>query len=175
MNDETNIKNNFSIPVAIVVAGVLIAGAVYLSAGKSVPEGATNQAIQPTQGDTTSLDKMRAITKDDHVRGNPNAPVKIVEYSDTECPFCKRFHPTMNQIMGEYGKNGKVAWVYRHFPIDSLHPIKARKEAEATECANELGGNDKFWAYLDRIYEILSHRYNSGHHDTAERHNEHQP
>ena len=59
----------------------------------------------------------------------------------------------MQKVMDEYGKNGKVAWIYRHFPIDSRHP-KARKEAQATECANELGGNDKFWAYLDRIYEI---------------------
>ncbi len=153
MNDEANIKNNFSIPVAIVVAGVLIAGAVYLSGGRSAPQGDTNQAVQPPQGATASLDKMRAITKDDHIRGNPNAPVKIVEYSDTECPFCKRFHVTMNQVMNEYGKDGKVAWVYRHFPIDQLHP-EARKQSEATECANELGGNDKFWEYLDRVYEV---------------------
>ncbi len=53
--------------------------------------------------------------------------------------------------MNEY--QGKAAWVYRHFPLDSLHS-KARKEAEATECANELGGNEKFWAYLDRLFEI---------------------
>ncbi len=153
MPDETNTKNNLSIPIAIVVAGVFIAVAVYLSAGKSAPQGATNQAAQLSQDDTASLDKMRAITKDDHIRGNPNAPVKIVEYSDTECPFCKRFHVTMNQVMNEYGKDGKVAWVYRHFPIDQLHP-EARKQAEATECANELGRNEKFWAYLDRVYEI---------------------
>ncbi len=153
MKEETNAKNNFSIPTAIVVAGILIAGAVYLSSSNGAKQGATNQAVQPPQGDTASLDKMRAITKDDHIRGNPNAPVKIVEYSDTECPFCKRFHVTMNQVMNEYGNSGKVAWVYRHFPLDQLHP-EARKQAEATECANELGGNDKFWAYLDRVYEI---------------------
>ncbi len=155
MNDETSIKNNFSVPVAIVVAGILIAGAVYFFANKGAVQGATNLALQPSQGDTASLDKMRAITKDDHVRGNPNAPVKIVEYSDTECPFCKRFHVTMKQIMDEYRKGGNVMWVYRHSPLDQLHP-EARKQAEATECANELGGNDKFWAYLDRIYEITS-------------------
>ena len=59
----------------------------------------------------------------------------------------------MKQVIGEYGKNGKVAWVYRHFPLDQLHS-KARKEAEATECAAELGGNDKFWSYLDRLMEV---------------------
>ncbi len=153
MTDETNTKNNFSIPVAIVVAGILIAGAVYLSAGKGAVQGAREQAVQPPQKGNASLDNMRAISKNDHIRGNPNAPVKIVEYSDTECPFCKRFHVTMNQVMSEYGNSGKVAWIYRHFPIDQLHP-EARKQAEATECANELGGNDKFWAYLDRVYEI---------------------
>jgi protein-disulfide isomerase len=96
---------------------------------------------------------MNPITSKDHIRGNPDAPVKIVEYSDTECPFCKRFHPTMQQVMDEYGGSGQVAWVYRHFPLDSLHK-KARKEAEATECAAEQGGNDKFWSYLDRLMEV---------------------
>ncbi len=59
----------------------------------------------------------------------------------------------MQEIMSTYGKDGKVAWVYRHFPIDSLHS-KARKEAVALECANEQGGNDKFWSYADRLYEV---------------------
>lgn len=59
----------------------------------------------------------------------------------------------MKQVAAEYSASGKVAWVYRNFPLDSLHP-KARKEAEATECANELGGNDKYWSYLDRLFEV---------------------
>ena len=59
----------------------------------------------------------------------------------------------MQEVMSEYGKDGKVAWVYRHFPLDQLHS-KARKEAVALECANEQGGNDKFWSYADRLYEV---------------------
>ena len=59
----------------------------------------------------------------------------------------------MKEVMDTYGKDGKVAWVYRHFPLDQLHS-KARKEAVALECANEQGGNDKFWSYADRLYEI---------------------
>jgi len=146
---------NLTIPVAIIVAGMLIAGAVYFSASKNTTiAGVNNQPQQGAEQLTESLDQMKAVSKDDHIRGNLDAPVKIVEYSDTECPFCKHFHKTMNQIMDEYGKDGKVAWVYRHFPIDQLHPIKARSEATAFECANELGGNDKFWAYADRLYEI---------------------
>src|SRR6185436_7093141 len=86
--------------------------------------------------------EMEPVTEKDHILGNPNAEVIMVEYSDLECPFCKEFHSTLRRVMNEYGKDGKVAWVYRHFPIDSLHP-KARKEAEATECAAELGGESK--------------------------------
>lgn len=96
-------------------------------------------------------DSVRPVGEGEHLRGDPKATVKIVEFSDLECPFCKRFHLTMQQVMEEY--SGKVAWVYRHFPLDSLHS-KARKEAEATECAAELAGNDGFWAYIDKLFEI---------------------
>ncbi len=149
---ETEQKpNNLSIPVAIVIAGALIAGAVYFGmSGVGAAGTLQPQAVEQPTGD---LEAMKPVTSADHIRGDANAPVKIVEYSDTECPFCKRFHPTLLQVMDEYEKSGKVAWVYRHFPLDQLHP-KARKEAEATECASELGGNDKFWAYLDRLMEV---------------------
>ncbi len=143
-----------TIPIAIVIAGVLIAGAVYLGTSKGAPTTAgNNQQPQQVAQQTDDLEAMKAITSGDHIRGNPDAPVKIVEYSDTECPFCKRFHSTMKEVMDTYGKDGKVAWVYRHFPLDQLHS-KARKEAVALECANEQGGNDKFWSYADRLYEI---------------------
>ena len=144
-------KNNLAVPIAIVIAGALIAGAVYWSArGDSVAV-----APQPQAGteNTAGLENMNPIEDSDHIRGNPNAPVKIVEYSDMECPFCKRFHSTMQQVMDEYGKNGKVAWVYRHFPLDSIHS-QARTEAVASECANELGGSDAFWKYADRFFEL---------------------
>ena len=143
------------VPIAIVIAGGLIAGSLYMSRNSaSVPVAVTNQAQPSAQAEPTgSLDAMRAASADDHVRGNPDAPIKIVEYSDTECPFCKRFHETMKQVVDEYGDTGKVAWVYRHFPLDQLHS-KARKEAEALECAGAQGGNDAFWKYTDRLYEV---------------------
>jgi protein-disulfide isomerase len=96
-------------------------------------------------------ERVRPVSGRDHIRGDPQAPVKLVEFSDTECPLCKRFHPTLRRLVAD--NPGKVAWVYRHFPIDAVHPL-ARREAEATECAAELGGNDRFWAYLDRLFEI---------------------
>ncbi len=141
-------KNNLTIPIAIVVAGILIAGGVYFS-------GTTKKQNTDVKKKETNKDKivLKPVDKNDHILGNPNADVLLVEYSDPECPFCKKFHPTMNRIIDEYGKDGKVAWVYRHFPIDSLHS-KAREETEATECANELGGNTAFWKYINKIFEI---------------------
>ncbi len=87
----------------------------------------------------------------DHIRGNKNARILLIEYSDLECPFCKRFHPTAKQIIDEY--KDQVAWVYRHFPLDQIHP-KADKLAEAVECASELGGEDAFWKLTDKIFEV---------------------
>ena len=141
-----------SVPLAIVVAGGLIAGALYYSNIKSAKELAKVQVLPPSD---TTADEMRPISSSDHILGNPNADIIIMEYSDTECPFCKQFHTTLRRVMEEYGKDGKVAWVYRHFPIDSLHS-KARKESEATECANELGGVEKFWEYTNTLYEVTN-------------------
>ncbi|MFC1662723.1 DsbA family protein [Patescibacteria group bacterium] len=95
---------------------------------------------------------IKPVTDEDHVKGDLNkAEVVLVEFSDLECPFCKRFHPTMQQVVDDY--DGKVAWVYRHFPLESLHS-KARNEAEASECAAELGGNDGFWEFVDALFEV---------------------
>lgn len=148
-SNQSNKINNLSIPTAIVIAGILIAGAVFFNNKGNTGSPATNVLLQQ-EGD---LEQMKPISSEDHIYGNPNAPVKIVEYSDMECPFCKGFHSTMKQIINEYGTDGKVAWVYRHFPLDSIHS-KARPEAVATECANELGGNNAFWKFTNRFFEL---------------------
>lgn len=139
-----------SLPLSIIIAGGLIAGGFYLRNTKG-PAGTSAESRVAEQ--SANLDQMKPIDKDDHILGNPNAPVKIVEYSDMECPFCKSFHPTMQKIMDEYGTGGKVAWVYRHFPLDEIHS-NARPEAVAAECANELGGNSMFWKYITRFFEV---------------------
>lgn len=96
------------------------------------------------------LDKVKPVTAKDHIQGDAKAPVKIVEYSDLDCPYCKQFHVTMNLVMEEYGKQGKVAWVFRHFPLEQLHPDAPRK-AQASECVAELGGQQAFWTFVDRV------------------------
>jgi len=96
---------------------------------------------------------LRPLSKGrDHIRGNPAAPVSLIEYSDFECPFCKRFHLTAKRLVDE--SKGQVNWAYRHFPLDELHPGKARKEAVASECAAEIGGNGAFWKFADRLFEL---------------------
>jgi len=87
--------------------------------------------------------------KVDHVYGNSAAPVTLIEYSDFECPYCKRFHDTAKQLVDR--SNGKVDLVYRHFPLD-FHNPGAEKEAEASECVAELGGNEIFWKFADAVY-----------------------
>jgi protein-disulfide isomerase len=79
-------------------------------------------------------------------RGPASAPITIVEFSDFHCPYCRAVQPTLNQVMAKYP--GKIRLVYRHFPLDSLHP-QARRAAEASWCAAE---QDKFWQFHDRIY-----------------------
>ncbi len=147
------------IPLAIVIAGGLIAAALYLGGGKAVsfitqvPDannaGTTvGTAVAPTQLTEPAVGDVRAITDSDHIRGAANAKVTVVEYVDLECPFCKRFHPTLQQLIQEYPND--VRWVYRHFPLEQLHS-KAPKQAEATECAGEQG---KFWEFTDKIFEV---------------------
>lgn len=121
--------------------------------GSPAPASSGEQQAPQAQGQTApaaqSAQDLPKITDEDHVRGERNAPIALVEYSDFECPFCQRFHPTAKQIVDEY--KGKVMWVYRHFPL-AFH-ANAQKEAEASECAAELGGNDAFWRYVDAIFE----------------------
>lgn len=93
------------------------------------------------------------ITETDHIKGNKNAPVKIVEFSDYQCPFCQRHHATMQQVMTEYGE--QVAWVYKHFPLDTIH-ANARPAAEASECVWEQKGEEGFWSFTDSLFNNQS-------------------
>ncbi|MCH8049616.1 DsbA family protein [Patescibacteria group bacterium] len=110
-------------------------------------EGVKAANVQKTKSPSGTVPP---VTDEDHIRGDEDALLTFIEYSDYECPFCKRFHPTMLSMMDDY--EGQVKWVYRHFPL-SFHDPLATAEAMAAECANELGGNDKFWEMTDLIFE----------------------
>jgi len=81
------------------------------------------------------------------VRGNPDAPVTIVEFSDFQCPFCQRAYPVIKGLLAKY--DGKVKLAYRDFPLRQAHP-QAQMAAEAARCAGEQG---KFWEYHDRLFD----------------------
>lgn len=147
-------------PVSILIVGVLIAGTILFTNLNETSEiGAQNVAspiaaqeqVPPAQPEDQTKNVL-PISKEDHVRGSKNAKVTIVEYSDYECPFCKRFHDTMKSVIEERGD--EVAWVYRHFPLEQLHPEKARKEALAAECAADQKGSEGFWEFSDRFFEL---------------------
>lgn len=140
---ETQESHRYTVPLAIIVAGGMIAAAIYFGSAPSTSSG------QATNNINTEID-IAAVMAKDHIRGSRDAKLVIVEYSDTECPYCKVFHNTMKEVLRSYGTD--VAWVYRQFPIAQLHS-KASKEVEATECAAELGGNTSFWNYLDAVFE----------------------
>ena len=137
-----------TVPVAILVAGVLIAASIIFAVGYKNSDN--QQANVADSFDSGSVDNVKAVSDKDHFRGKLDAPIKLVEFSDLECPFCKSFHATMNQAIKDY--DGKIVWVYRHFPLDAIHPM-ARPSAEASECVSALGGNEKFWAFIDNIFE----------------------
>ena len=101
-----------------------------------------------TEGADTFSKSFFEIKETDHVRGSRNADIIIVEYSDFECPFCARFHPTAKQSVEE--SNGKVAWVYRHLPLESIHQ-NARYVASVSECVADIG-NEEFWGFADDIF-----------------------
>jgi protein-disulfide isomerase len=134
------IRSSILIPAAIVFAGLIIAIGVYVVR--------VSNSTTATLGSPTAVRPVDPSV--DHIIGNPTAPVKIVEYSDTDCEFCKQFQATMEQLMTEYAAGGKVAWIYRHFPVTDQDP-NAPQNAAAAECAARLGGTNAFWRFIDAM------------------------
>ncbi len=134
----SQIKTNWLIPGAIIAAGLIIAGAIVYT--KNNPDRQKAQILNQKENSVV-------IKETDHILGNPQASVTIIEYSDFECSFCKGFHPTIRKIIDNYPND--VRWIYRHFPLDKIHS-QATPAAEASECAAEQG---KFWQFADGLFE----------------------
>lgn len=140
--------------VTAAVVGFFILLGMFLSGDKKLfadnDPADNNVPYEDPSGDPDPANIVVAdVGASDHVFGKQDAPITIVEFSDLECPYCARFHPTMEQVMKEY--EGQVRWVYRHFPLESIHPT-ARTRAEASECMANQKGNDAFWKYISRIF-----------------------
>lgn len=153
--DKVTIWKGVSAVLGILVVFMFFTG----DFGKDTAAG---NALQPTQvapspspapspqpqARPTNLD-MKILADDDVFKGSEDAPVTIVEFSDFQCPFCrKHYTQTMPQLEQDYISTGKVKYVYRDFPL-SFHP-GAQSAAEAGECAEE---QDKFWEYHDKIFD----------------------
>lgn len=127
-------------PMAIIVAAIIIAGG--LMGYGVITQGGSNAAPKP-------LFKGKAIDATDYVEGKTNSKVFVVEYSDPECPFCGQVSATIKQLRTDYV--GKVAFVYRHFPLTQIHK-NAFDRSRAMACAGKVGGTEKYYAYIDAYY-----------------------
>lgn len=161
---KTDKKSGLMVPIMIIVVIIFLLFILI-----KVPDDEKNTSLSLGTADQTEtveqaqqkLDEAKNATNipdqklvaTDHTQGNTNARVIIFEYSDLDCPYCVRFHSTMKQLIKKYPND--VLWVYRHFPLDDLHP-KARIESIASECVASIGGNDAFWKFVDNAFAFTS-------------------
>ncbi|MBI4020020.1 MAG: DsbA family protein, partial [Candidatus Aenigmarchaeota archaeon] len=104
----------------------------------------------PPSNNDGNVGAIAVSADDDPFLGPADAKVTVIEFSDFQCPFCRRFwSQTLPEIKANYIDTGKIKFVYRDFPLDSIHP-GARPAAVAAGCAEEQG---KFWEYHDKIFE----------------------
>ena len=177
MTKDIKKYKDFFVPGSILLAGLFIGGAVLYTGGigqdtllsgelgAAVEGGAPLPGAVNNNGSTITF----TIGEDDHVRGNPDAAITLVEFSDFQCPFCASFHSSAQQALDEYGDD--IRWVYKHFPLDQgltpLHP-KARAAAEASECVWEQAGDEGFWEFADAMFENQSRLGNALYEEIAQ-------
>lgn len=159
-------NNNFIMGLSVGIAaasliGLIIMGAILISQDNddnaaennkpaAINTNNNNPAPTPTPAAPTGAKANVEVSDSDNIRGNKDAKITIIEFSDIQCPYCSKFHNTMKQVAAAYPND--VRWVYKHFPLDSIHPY-ARKAAEAAECAGE---QEKFWEYTDYLFDNQS-------------------
>lgn len=154
MSDEKTItikKSDLWRYSTFILIAVVLIGGVFLFTGNGVSNTGTNTVVQQP---TAQPGKVSASVDDDAFIGSEDAPVTIIEFSDYQCPFCRKFWiETLPSIKSEYIDTGKVKFVYRDFPLDSIHPF-ATPAAEAAECVrDEAGGsNEVYFEYHDKIF-----------------------
>lgn len=100
-------------------------------------------------GDAVDLSPSTELLDSDYVRGNPDAPITLIEYSDYECPYCQRFHPTVSTLVSQ---RTDVKWIYRQFPLP-IHSL-AREKSLAALCVGSLAGDDAFWNFTDTLFSL---------------------
>ena len=130
--------------IGMIVGGIIIAVVALFGAWKL-----TSKPQTPSKVDIV-------LNEHDHIKGNPQSPITLVEYSDFQCPACKAYQPLVNQIADKYKDSVKI--VYRHFPLESIHK-NARGAAYAAEAAARQG---KFWELHDELFKNQQDWENEG-------------
>ena len=164
MDNQTTSKKDFIFGLVsgiaiLAVIGLVVMAGMYFNQKKNLLAalpledgitGAGDNTQPPSSPPSPTQPAQVEVSPGENIRGSLDGIVTIVEFSDFQCPFCFRFHPTLQQILRDYPT--QVAWAYRHFPLDSIHS-QARPAAEASECAAE---QNKFWEFADRLFENQS-------------------
>lgn len=170
-NEDQTPRTTPIVTIALVVlafvVGVLWQKVNYLEGGSAVRGATTTADTTGTTGNTNTApsqpsapaagkltdDQLKGfvpVNDSDHILGGRDSQVYLIEYSDFQCPYCQRFHGVTKQILDAY--EGQVSLVYRHFPLDQIHP-QARPAALASECIANIAGQDAFWQFADSVFE----------------------
>lgn len=165
VKEKSSIDPIYILPAAIIAGAILISASIFYTTKTFVSklDGATFAAAQnPSQklgsGNTPPAapaapdsGSAKVSVDDDPVMGSKNAPLTVIEFSDYECPFCKRsFSDVIPNLKKDYIDTGKVKFVYRDFPL-GFHQ-NAEKEAEAAECSRAQGGDAVYFKFHDQIF-----------------------
>ncbi|HRN69685.1 MAG TPA: DsbA family protein [Candidatus Woesebacteria bacterium] len=155
-------------PISILLSAVIISTSIFFSfrgvnlSNSATPSsnttGTTDTAQAPSVAGTGEANPSATTTLDDDpVLGDKDkAKVAIVEFSDYECPFCKRHHQeTFDQIVKNYVDTGKAIIVYRDFPL-SFHDPLASTEAMAAECVQDIAGDKKYFEYSKSVFNTTN-------------------
>ncbi|OGE32522.1 hypothetical protein A3C59_01475 [Candidatus Daviesbacteria bacterium RIFCSPHIGHO2_02_FULL_36_13] len=150
-------KQFITTPIAVLVGAIVISiailihGGVIKVGGLSKTQQPAPQVGQPVAEEPTG--PVKVSVDDDPLLGNKDAPITLIEFSDYECPFCKRhFDQTLPQIKKDYIDTGKVKLIFRDFPL-SFHDPMATYEAQAANCAREQGGDTAYFKIHDEMFK----------------------
>jgi protein-disulfide isomerase len=133
-------KIHLTTPVAIIL-GALLISLSHITYATIISNQSNQEQLEPFKG--------RPIDESDLATGKIKSDIVVVEYSDTECPFCAQLHPTMVKLKEEYGS--KVSFVYRYFPLVQIHP-NAFEEARSAYCVGKIGGAEKRIDYINEMF-----------------------
>jgi protein-disulfide isomerase len=137
-------KFDDALTVVLTAAAVAVAGSV-IWGQFFAPR---NQTASTPAGGVEYVNQWPALLESGIELGDSEAPIKIVEFTDLQCPFCRRFHQTtMREVAAEFGDSVSVVFV--HLPLTTIHPY-ALSAARAAECAHEQG---RFSAFVDGLFE----------------------